>query len=133
MHALLSSTPVFQNGQFDLTCIYSAGDLHSFTMSCQKLGLFVEAQFSLPIRSDIEKKPTTQLHWFLKMVGISTIKSSKKIGKDKIYQYMIDPDSYNSMIALIDLRNSEINDWTFINQLHGFQNIQKNPPTKRDN
>jgi len=31
----------------------------------------LEAQFSLPIRSDVEKKPTTQLHWFLKMVGIS--------------------------------------------------------------
>ncbi len=128
LHALLSSSPVFKNGQFDLSCIYSAADLQSFARSCKKLAPYVEAQFSLPIRSDIEKKPTTQLHWFLKKVGISTIKSSKKIGTEKIYQYMIDPDSYNNMIALMELRDSEINDWKFINRLHGFQNVHKFAP-----
>jgi hypothetical protein len=41
---------------------------------------------------------------------------------------MIDPDSNNNMIGLLKLRNFIINDWTFINELHGFENVQKFAP-----
>ena len=95
-------------------------DLTEFIRTCKKLSAYVQGQFNQPLRSDLISKPTTQLHWFLKMVGISTIKSTKKIGKDKIYQYMIDPESYNTMADLRTLRESIQDDWIFINQLHGF-------------
>ena len=128
LHALLSSSPVFKDGNFDLTCVYKLKDLGKFTKTCQNLSAYIEGQFLTPVRSDIINKPTTQLHWFLKMVGISTIKSRKKINKEDCNFYMIDPDSYNTMVALIDLRKPEINDWIFINKLHGFQNVQKFAP-----
>lgn len=120
MHTLLSSTPPFKDGHFDLTSIYTMSDLTEFIRTCKKLSAYVQGQFNHPLRSDLVSKPTTQLHWFMKMVGISTIKSIKKIGKDKIYQYMIDPDSYNTMVELRTLRESIQDDWVFINQLHGF-------------
>jgi hypothetical protein len=120
MHTLLSSTPAFRDGHFDLTSIYTMSDLTEFIRTCKKLSAYVQGQFNHPLRSDLVSKPTTQLHWFLKMVGLSTIKSTKKIGKDKIYQYMIDPDSYNTMVELRTLRESIQDDWVFINQLHGF-------------
>jgi hypothetical protein len=120
LHTLLSSAPPFKDGQFDLTAIYAASDLTEFTRTCKKLSKYIEAQFNQPLRGDLTSKPTTQLHWFLNMVGISTIRSTKKIGKDKIYQYMIDPESYNTMVELKTLRESTQDDWVFINQLHGF-------------
>ncbi len=120
MHTLLSSTPIFKNGQFDLSLIYTMSDLSEFIRTCKKLSPYIQGQFNHPLRSDLLSKPTTQLHWFLKMVGISTIKSTKKIGKDKTYQYMIDPDSHNMMVELKTLRESIQDDWIFINQLHGF-------------
>jgi hypothetical protein len=120
LHTLLSSAPPFKDGHFDLTTKYAASDLTEFTRTCKKLSKYIQGQFNQPLRSDLTSKPTTQLHWFLNMVGISTCRSTKKIGKDKIYQYMIDPESHNTMVKLKTLRESIQDDWVFINQLHGF-------------
>lgn len=122
MYYLLSSSPVFKEGQFDLTAIYTAEDLTDFIQACQKLRTYIEGQFLHPIREDIEKKPTAQLHWFLKMVGITTLNQSKKVKNRKVYQYMIDPESYNSMISLVELRDAVKDDWSVVNALNGFKN-----------
>jgi len=124
MHTLLSSTPTFSEGQFDLSSIYTMSDLAEFTRTCKKLSAYIQGQFNQPLRGDLTSKPTTQLHWFLKMVGLSTVKSTKKVGKDKVYEYMIDPESYNTMAELKSLRESVQDDWVFINQLHGFTSPQ---------
>lgn len=54
------------------------------------------------------------------MIGISTLDPDKKGGKDRTYEYLLDPDSYNTMSELRTLRESVQDDWVFINQLHGF-------------
>jgi hypothetical protein len=131
LHALLSSSPLFKDGNFNLTCMYTLKELGKFTKTCQNLSAYIEGQFLTPVRADIINKPTTQLHWFLKMIGVSTIKKRIKINNEDSNFYTIDPDSYNKMIALIDLKNSEINEWAFINQLHGFKNVQDFAPELR--
>lgn len=123
IHTLLSSTPLFRSGHFDLTSIYTLSDLSEFIKTCKKLSRYIEGQFNHPVRLDLSSKPTTQLHWFLKMVGLTTICASKKNGKNKIYQYMVNPDSYNTMIELKSLRETTQDDWVFINKLHGFHQL----------
>jgi hypothetical protein len=120
LHTLLSDSPIFVKGHFDLSKIYTSPDLNEFINTCLELGLYIEGQFGIHIRKDAEKKAAQVFHKFLEMLGISTIKSTKKIGKDKIYKYMINPDSYNTMVELRTLRESIQDDWLFINQLHGF-------------
>lgn len=123
IHTLLSSTPLFRSGHFDLTSIYTSSDLSEFIKTCKKLSRYIEGQFNYPVRLDLSSKPTTQLHWFLKMVGLTTICASKKNGKKKIYQYMVNTDSYNTMIELKSLRETTQDDWVFINKLHGFHQL----------
>jgi hypothetical protein len=121
LHTLLSSSPVFKDCQFDLSCVYTMSDLSAFSTACLKLSGYVEAQFNNPIRLDVEKKPTTQFHWFLKMVGINTISKSKKVNGSKTYQYKIDPKSLNTMLDLVELHNSLKSEWDLVNKLHGFK------------
>jgi hypothetical protein len=120
LHTLLSSSPIFSKGHFDLSKIYTSPDLNQFIKTSLEVSSYIEGQFGIHIRKDAETKAAQVFHKFLEMVGISKIKSTKKIGKDKIYQYMIDPDSYNTMVELRTLRESIQDDWLFINQLHGF-------------
>lgn len=117
---LLISSTLFHEGKFELSKIYTASDLPKFIKACKNLKKFVEAQFGAPIRADLETKATTQLHSFLKMIGIKTIASSTKSGGKKTYQYMLDPESHDKMRDLCELRNSTHDDWVFINKLHGF-------------
>lgn len=124
LHTLLSSAPPFRDGHFDLTSIYTLSDLTEFIRTCKKLSSYIQGQFNNPLRRDLESKPVFQLHQFFNMIGISTLSLTKKIGKKKIYQYMIDPDSYTTMIELRTLRETIEDDWIFINQLHGFTSTQ---------
>jgi hypothetical protein len=134
LHTILSSSPVFKMGKFDLNCVYSTSDLENFIKTCRKLRKYIEGQFSIDVRSDIDKKPTSQLHIFLKMAGISTLSDSKKVKGKKIYQYMIDPESHQLMTTLVQTRNSITDDWAFINQLHGFKSIPEfKSPSDGDN
>jgi hypothetical protein len=120
LHTLLSSTPIFAHGNFDLSRIYTMSDLSEFIRTCKELSLYIQAQFKHPLRADLTTKPTSQLHTFLKMVGIYALDPDKKGGKDRTYEYLLDPDSYNTMSELRTLRESVQDDWVFINQLHGF-------------
>lgn len=56
LHTILSSSPVFKMGAFELNCIYDTSDLKNFIKTCRKLRKYIEGQFSIDIRSDIEKK-----------------------------------------------------------------------------
>lgn len=120
VHSLLSSTPVFERNSFDTSVLYMMNDLDGFTRTCKKLSRYIEGQLGHPVREDIISKPTRPLNDLLKLVGLTTNRSTKKINGEKIYLYSISLDSLKIMVDLVELRNSVKSDWYLINQIHGF-------------
>lgn len=120
VHTLFSSTPIFHNESFDPSIIYKMMDLSDFIRTSKKLQGYIEGQLRHPVRGDIISKPTRSLNYLLKLVGLNTNRSSKKIKGEKIYLYSISPDSLKIMVDLVELRNSVKSDWHLINQIHGF-------------
>jgi hypothetical protein len=95
-------------------------ELSHFIRTCKKLHGYIEGQLRHPVRGDIISKPTRSLNDLLKLVGLNTNRSSKKINGEKIYMYSISTDSLKIMVELVELRNSVKSDWYLINQIHGF-------------
>jgi hypothetical protein len=60
------------------------------------------------------------------MAGIYALDPDVKGGKKRSNNYLLNPDSYNTMAGLRTLRESIQDDWVFINQLHGFTPSQPN-------
>ena len=95
-------------------------DLEDFIQTVKENRGFVEGQLGYPVRGDIISKPTRSLNELLRMVGLKTIDSSKKVKDKRTYLYSISPDSLKIMVDLVELRNSVKSDWYLINQIHGF-------------
>ncbi len=122
LHDWLSQTPFFDNGKFDLSCVYKKEDLKKFVKYAQKNKDLIETQLNISIRSDIEKKPTQQLGDLLQLLGLKNINvSTEKKGHDKFYSYSLDPKTYQVMCDVVKKRkNGSKNPWEFIHHLYGF-------------
>ncbi len=122
LYGLLSLTPIFENGKFDCTRIFTKDDLIAFATQCDQLKVYIEQQLKCKVRSDIHKKATQQLGDLLKLVGIEFDKSikPKKLKGEKIYLYGISKTSLDQMQKIVS-RRKMIEGWEFINQHYGFQ------------
>ena len=95
LYKIFDSTPFFQNGVFDANVKYTSMYLLDFIALCKKYKKEILIQWKISLRSDLDKKPVSQLGEFLKLVGIKT-KNMKPIHSaihNKIYSYRLNADS----------------------------------------
>ena len=89
---------------FKADAVVSARGLVEFARVCRENQTTIEEIFSEPLRSDLEKKPTTQLGRFLKRIGLSLVLTkTENFQGGKVRQYTIDRDTLLRMITLPSL------------------------------
>jgi hypothetical protein len=121
MHELLSTTPFYSGGKFLRNVKYTSADFEAFIKKSKLLRRFVEGQFDVPTRKDINHKPIQQLVNLLKIVGLENSKTgTRKVGSKKIYYYQIQQDGLDNMCLLVSRRES-VKGWDFINRTYGFE------------
>ena len=118
---VLSLTPCFIDGSFDSTVLYTAEDLSLFGKASSKLKRFVEGQFDLHTKNDIQQKPIQHLGKLLKLVGLAQeLKVTKTVSGHKVRYYRLDQDRYETVSKCLDRRKS-IDSWQFLNHHYGFR------------
>ncbi len=124
LHLLFSKTPIYRNGKFDSTVIYTKESLTDFAAEAKRLDVFVQTHLNVHLRADIETKPTTHLHILLRMIGLDIIEPQKPtvLNGVKSYHYAISGQSLLKMNNLVDRRKCpKLIGWDFVNSLHGFK------------
>jgi len=137
LYELLSSTPIFSNGVFDIDVLITSDDLLSFSNLSLKYKTFVETQLGIPTRRDVEKKPIQQLNSLLKVVGLKLEKPTiKKVNNKKYYRYKIDQEQFDFINVFVNRRKKHHSGWDYINETYGFNlSIEEEEwlsPTKSD-
>lgn len=105
---LFSLCPFMNGDQFVAGVQFSSADLVKFAKQCRKLKQIVEGQLDLVVRSDVERKPVSQLKQLLRYVGLDVAKVRSVVSKgEKTYIYQIDPDALavaSAVSSLVDIR-----------------------------
>ena len=87
---------------------FSSADLAKFAKQCRKLKQIVEGQLDLVVRSDVDRKPVSQLKQLLRHVGLDVTKVRAVVSQgEKTYIYQIDPDALavaHAVSTLMDIR-----------------------------
>lgn len=121
LHALLQTTPIYQNGKFIPGVEYCPDDLAKLVKAAIRLKPFIEGQLGISVRHDIEQKPVQFLGTLLSMVGVARYPTrQEKIGTGKVRFYMIAENSVD-WLDLICRRRAEIDGWKFIRDQYGFE------------
>lgn len=94
--------------QFVAGVQFSSADLAKFAKQCRKLKQIVEGQLDLVVRSDVDRKPVSQLKQLLRHVGLDVTKVRAVVSQgEKTYIYQIDPDALavaRAVSTLADIR-----------------------------
>jgi len=127
LYELFSSTPIFNNGMFNINVLIRSDDLIKFSDLSLKYKSFVETQLEVSTRRDVVNKPIQQLNNLLKLVGLKLDKPiTKKINNKKYYQYKIDKVQFDFISNFVNRRKKHNNKWEYINQTYGFKLSDKN-------
>lgn len=103
---LFSLCPFMKGDKFVAGIQFSSGDLAKFAKKCRKLKQIVEGQLDLVVRSDVEKKPVSQLKQLLRHVGLDITRVGKATSQgERTYFYQIDPDALAVASAVSTLVN----------------------------
>lgn len=117
---ILRTTPVYRDGEFLSDVEYSKGDFEKFAKLSRRVKRFVEGQFGVATRRDLEKKPVQHLAALLKLVGLDNdlTRTAKKDGV-KTYHYQIDPNKLSAVEEVVQ-RRSSLKGWRSLNERYGF-------------
>lgn len=98
MVAFLNTTPIYDNGAFNLDLEFSTFDLQDFVAFLDKHRVAYETQFERPVRKDLDTKPVSQLNTVLKFAGLKTVQAKPRITEgQKVYFYRLDRKSFQKM------------------------------------
>lgn len=98
-----------QHGQFDASVVITSELLDKFSEFCIKNKPEINRVLNVDIRSDVKNKPMAQLNTFLRLCGLKTVEVGKKdIGKNRVYEYAIDPVKLSAALAVIAKRKMYI-------------------------
>ena len=105
---LFTLCPFMNGDQFVAGVQFSSADLAKFAKQCRKLKQIMEGQLDLVVRSDVERKPVSQLKQLLRHVGLDVAKVRAVVYQgEKTYIYQIDPDALataSAVSTLVDIR-----------------------------
>jgi hypothetical protein len=92
-------------GQLLPAATITAAGLTAFVKSCRSSSKRLGEFFDMPLRSDIERKPTQQLGAVLRLVGLSLTKvRMPKAGGRKIYEYQLNNRDMETIAKVADRR-----------------------------
>jgi len=121
LHALLQTTPIYQNGRFIPGVEYCANDLAKLVKTAIRLKPYIEGQLGISVRHDIEQKPVQFIGTLLSKVGVARYQTrQEKVETGRVRYYMIDKNSIE-WNDLIYSRRSEIDGWKYLNEQYGFE------------
>lgn len=93
MREILNACPFYENYKFDSNIVFTSYDLQEVIPKLKKLKRFIEGQFDILIRNDINYKPISQIKQILKLVGLDLILHRKNtISGKRIYYYSLNND-----------------------------------------
>jgi hypothetical protein len=121
LYEILSTTPLFKDGRFLPDVEYTTSEFQEFVALSRTVRRFVEGQFEVPTRGDLEKKPIQHLDALLKLLDLGNNSTrSQKIKGKKIYYYELDRDSLTAIEEVVR-RRAEIDGWESVNERYGFE------------
>jgi len=122
IHTLLSTTPIFKNGVFDESLVFTKDDLKKFVKASLKLKPLVETQFQITTQKDVHIKPPQHLNKILKLIGLHAgmvETKSKNQGKETTYRF--GSDRKKRIDTIVERRQTIGRDgWDFVDQTYGF-------------
>jgi|AntAceMinimDraft_12_1070368.scaffolds.fasta_scaffold06699_3 hypothetical protein len=122
IHTLLSTTPLFKNGVFNESLVFTKDDLKKFVKASLELKPLVETQFQITTQKDVHIKPTQHLNKILKLIGLhadSVETKSKNKGKETTYRF--GSDHKKRIDAIVERRQQFGREgWDFVDQTYGF-------------
>ncbi len=123
LHGLLSLTPLFKDGVFDLDATVTTDDLKKFVAASVKLKSIVLTQLEIGTQADIEQKPTQHLGKLLGVIGLDLKKVKEiNVGKRRIYHYGLDLDKFSEISDIVERRKASSNGgWDFVDQKYHFK------------
>lgn len=131
LYKLLSTTPIFTDGEFDQSVVISTHDLKEFAERSAEFRKFVATQLDVSTRTDVATKPIQHLGDLLELVGLKLEKcATKKSGGPKTYYYKLSTSKFDRMLRVTKQRavyDSELKStgWPYVNKLHGFQYLDE--------
>lgn len=122
LKGILSLTPIYFNGIFNVKIEFTSTDLRDFSRYCIKLKEIFETQFEINLRSDVLTKPVAQLNDFLRLMGLSSTQSrtSRNGSQGKIYHYRLNEVPLAKMNQLLDMEAIRPHQWDEINARYKF-------------
>ena len=118
---LLRLTPLYRDGKFLAEVEYSHNDLASFAERSVAMKRFVEGQFDLATRSDVEKKPMQHLGKILDLVGLRHgLVRTTKSGGAKTHHYALIASELGFLEEIVEARRVEPA-WKRLNERYGFE------------
>lgn len=113
---IFETTPAFKKGIFQPDVIYSSCDFGEFVKISRSVKRFVEGQFDVATRKDLERKPIQHFDSLLKLVGLKncTAGTKKENGK-KVYFYRISRDKFDAMENFAE-RRKQTTGWDYLNE-----------------
>ena len=123
LYGLFSLTPIFQDGVFDPSVVFTKDVLREFGTESVKLRRLVETHLDITTRSDIDENPIQHLGDLLDTVGLKLSKPRKPTSKDgnKTYYYSVDRKLLEQMQAIIERRTGQgTSGWEYVNTVHKF-------------
>ncbi len=123
IYGLLSTTPVFKDGEFDTKAVFVTDDLKKFIGASIKLTEFILAQLEVNTRKDVEQKAVQHLGAILSKVGLKVKMVTKSTAKGKkTYSYALDPDAVKKLEEITRVRSELKHEgWGFVDKQYGFQ------------
>lgn len=123
IYGLLSTTPIFKDGKFDPTVVFTTDDLKKFVKASVKLKNLVQVQLEANTQNDIHRKAVQHLGKILATVGLGVKKVRQKtVAGKKTYFYALDPDLLQSLEEISMVRSGLANEgWDFVNHQYGFE------------
>jgi nucleoside-triphosphatase THEP1/uncharacterized CHY-type Zn-finger protein len=84
---------------------FTTEDLGKFTDYVKKNNTRIQQWYEKPIRKDIDNKPVSTLNEFLKIIGIKTKRTFRKVGGVKKYYYRISQENIDELNEIRNRRN----------------------------
>jgi hypothetical protein len=121
LHEILSTTPLYSKGKFLRNIEYTSADFEAFIEKSKLLRRFVEGQFDVATRKDINSKPVKHLSNLLKILGLKSYETrTQKVATKKVYYYKIEEGALDQMLQFVSQRES-VKGWESVNQTYGFE------------
>jgi hypothetical protein len=119
LHDLLSATPFFKDGHFDIYRLFSFRDLAAFHRACLRLKPVIENLLELEVTRK-ETDTVKQLNAVLRVIGLSaSFPKKSRVGGEAVYRYRLDSALLDSQREIMGRRRQQ-QGWGWVYEHYGW-------------